>query len=262
VARLSLNIVGLPAFKDNYLWSASVGGKAIAVDPGDAAVVINHLAAHELTLAAILTTHHHPDHVGGIEGLLDWRGPVPVYGPARDPIPHLTHPVGEGDRLNLLGTDWHVLDVPGHTAGHIAYYLPADTALFCGDTLFAAGCGRLLGGTAEALYASLMRLAALPADTRVYCAHEYTLANLQFAAAAEPDNPARDARTARESAKRARGAPTIPTTIALERETNPFLRCDQPQVKLAIRRSFSADLPPNAAPALVFSYLREWKNHF
>ena len=262
-----LTVVPVPAFKDNYLWLVSRGDDALVVDPGDAGPVERALADRRLTLRAILLTHHHADHVGGVRALLDARrGREPiVYGPAGEAIDGVAKPLREGDRIDVepLGLSFDVLDVPGHTRGHIAYVSIAgpDAAplLFCGDTLFAAGCGRLFEGTAEEMHASLSKLAALPTTTRVYCAHEYTLSNLRFASAVEPDSAPLARRVADANATRARGEPTLPSTIGLERETNPFLRSGEPAVRAA-----AADHEPGAdvTPVATFAALRRWKDVF
>jgi hydroxyacylglutathione hydrolase len=260
-----LRVAPIPAFTDNYLWLIHDHACAVVVDPGDATPVIDFLVAHDLALLGILVTHHHADHVGGIGALLDWCGRnIPVYGPANEPIPHRSHTVGEGDvvRFAPLSLTLNVMSLPGHTIGHIAYHDEARQRLFSGDTIFAAGCGRLLGGSAEELHRALMRIAALPPDTQLYGTHEYTLSNLKFALVVDTDNAALVARNEREGAKRARNEPTLPTTVALERATNPFLRCAENNIKLAVQRGFSANLPSNASPMLVFTALREWKNHF
>jgi hydroxyacylglutathione hydrolase len=251
-------VVALPAFADNYIWVLRRGGCAAVVDPGDAGPVLAYLREQGLRLVALLATHHHGDHVGGNEDLLR-RHPAPVYGP-RDPrIPSVDRPVGDGDRVSLpeLGLELRVLEVPGHTRSHIAYL--GGGALYCGDTLFACGCGRLFEGTAAQMHASLQRLAALPPETRVYCAHEYTLANIRFALAADPDNAALRARDAATRALRAAGRPTVPSTIAEERATNPFLRCQEAALAAAAGRQAGRRL---ADPEAVFAALREWKNGF
>lgn len=236
------------------------GLQAIVVDPGDAAPVQAALDAQGLSLAAILVTHHHADHVGGVNALRP-RLKGPVYGPARERIPSPFEPLGDGDRLRLLGLDFEVFDVPGHTAGHIAYVqrgAPEAPLLFCGDTLFSAGCGRLFEGTPAQMHTSLSRLAALPPDTQVCCTHEYTLSNLRFAAAVEPGN-ARIAEHQRAcEALRAEGRPTLPSRLALELEINPFLRCEVPAVKAAALAHGAAN--DDAVPVL--AALREWKNQF
>lgn len=251
----------VPAFQDNYLWVLANGTHAAVVDPGDAAPVQRFLDQHRLALDAILVTHHHADHIGGVDELAA-RWKCPVFGPAHDGVEDLTRRLGEGDRLTVpgVGAELQVLDVPGHTAGHIAYH-HADAAplVFCGDTLFACGCGRLFEGTAQQMSRSLGKLAALAPATRVYCAHEYTLSNIRFAQAVEPGNAALAERRRRDEATRARGAPTVPSTIGEELATNPFLRCDVAEVVRAAERHAGRAL---AGPVEVFATLREWKNHF
>lgn len=251
-------IIPLPAFRDNYIWLLRRGRDAVVVDPGDAAVVKSHLAEHGLRLTAILVTHHHADHVGGLGALLA-RHPVPVFGPATEAIVGVDVPVAEGDMVDLppLGQTFTVLDVPGHTAGHVAYHAPG--VLFCGDTLFSAGCGRLLGGSAAQLYASLQRLATLPANTAVYCTHEYTLANLAFSRAVEADNPARDRYAAECEARRTLGEPTLPSSIGVEWAVNPFLRVDVPEVIEAVTAQ-QGHRP--TTPLECFAALRRWKDGF
>ncbi len=259
-----MNLVALPAFSDNYIWMLHDGHSALVVDPGESAPVLRALDEHSLKLAAIVVTHHHHDHVGGIEALLprlQADGGGPVLGPATERIPHRTRALRGGDSVDLLGIRFDVIDVPGHTAGHIAYLgQPAGQSpiLFCGDTLFAAGCGRLFEGTPAQMHASLSALAALPADSRVCCAHEYTVSNLKFARAVEPDSADVVDELARCEALRARSQPTLPSSIGRERLTNPFLRCDQPAVIAAACQAGAA----SAAPVDVFAALRAWKNHF
>ena len=232
------------------------------VDPGDAAPVLAYLDRERLTLTAILATHHHNDHVGGITALLE-RFKVPVFGPAREAIPGRTRGLSAGDRVNVPGFDiaLETMDIPGHTSGHIACFgnIDANPSLFCGDTLFAAGCGRLFEGTPEQMWSSLSSLASLPEATRVYCGHEYTLANLRFALAVEPDNADVHARVKRESVKRERGEPTLPSTIGQERRTNPFLRAPNPVVRAAAERHAGNALQDDVA---VFAALRAWKDTF
>jgi len=247
----------IPAFRDNYIWLLSRGEAAVIVDPGDAAPVEAALAAGGLQPSAILVTHHHADHQGGVAALAARFG-VEVFGPAAESITGLTRPLAGGERIYPLGPDvpFDVLAVPGHTSGHIAYL--ADGRLFCGDTLFGAGCGRLFEGTPAQMAASLVRLAALPDETEVCCAHEYTETNLRFAVAVEPDNPAIQERIAASAALRARGLPTLPSSIGLEKATNPFLRCDAPAVIAAARRRDAAA----AGPVDVFAAIRGWRNEF
>ena len=258
-----LHILTVPAFNDNYLWLIHDGEHAAVVDPGDAAPVRAALAAHNLRLTAILLTHHHADHIGGVPALLqEWQ--APVFGPRNDGIALVTDALDEGDRVRLegLGLELDVIEVPGHTLGHIAYVARRDGPdwLFCGDTLFGAGCGRLFEGTPRQMAASLAKLAALPDDTLVYCAHEYTMSNLRFAQAVEPDNGALAARVESDAALRAAGQPTIPSLIGVERATNPFLRCDQAGIVHSLVEA--GRLAPGAAPLETFAALREWKNTF
>jgi hydroxyacylglutathione hydrolase len=249
-------IVALPAFKDNYIWTLRQGRQAAVVDPGEARPVAEYLAREGLELAAILATHHHPDHVGGIAELVA-ANKVPVYGPKGEPIPALTHPVGQDDRVEIpgIGARFSVLEIPGHTRAHVAYYGLAS--LFCGDTLFACGCGRVFEGTPAQMLASLQKLAALPDDTRVYCGHEYTLANIRFARAVDPHNPALAAREARAQALRDAGRPTLPSTLGEERATNPFLRCAEPAVIESANKYLGKRI---GDPVSVFAAIREWKN--
>lgn len=253
-----MHIIPLPAFRDNYIWTLHDGRHAVVVDPGDAAPVEKFLCEQGLELCAILVTHHHSDHVGGL-GALNATRRVPVFGPAREKIDGVTVPLRDGEvaRIPELGLSFSVIDVPGHTAGHIAYYAPGT--LFCGDTLFSAGCGRLFEGTPEQLEASLARLAALPDATRVYCTHEYTLSNLAFARAAEPSNPERDAYLHACEALRRENKPTLPTTIGQEKVINPFLRADHPEVAVAVGAHLNIQL---ANASACFAALREWKNVF
>jgi hydroxyacylglutathione hydrolase len=251
-------IFAVPAFNDNYIWMIRNGASAVVVDPGDAGPVKEAISRLGLTLTAILTTHHHPDHVGGVEELLgSWA--VPVYGPAAESISVVNRPVSHGDRIRLpdVGCDFTVLDVGGHTLGHIAYC--GGGALFCGDTLFSSGCGRIFEGTPDQMWESLSRLAALPGDTSVYCAHEYTATNLRFALAVEPTNVALQQRALAVEQLRAEGRPTVPTTISAELETNPFLRVTSPEVIAAAVKFRGHELHSDAE---VFSALRAWKDVF
>ena len=255
-----MNLIALPAFSDNYIWMLDDGAEALVVDPGDAGPVVAALDARQLTLAAILVTHHHPDHVGGVDAL---RGRLhgPVYGPRRERIPHPFVPLDDDDSIEVLGCRFDVLDVPGHTSGHIAYHHAASDGpgiLFCGDTLFSAGCGRLFEGTPAQMHASLERLAALPGDTRVCCAHEYTLSNLRFARAVEPHNQDTIAYNAWCEKQRAQGNFTLPSSIETERRVNPFMRCQEPDViESALRHGAET-----ADPVPVFAAIRQWKNEF
>ena len=253
-----LEIVPLPAFKDNYIWTLRQGRNAAVVDPGEAAPVKAYLEREGLALAAILATHHHPDHVGGIAELVRVKK-VPVFGPKGEPIPELTHPVGQGDKVEIpaLSASFSVLDIPGHTRAHVAYY--GLESLFCGDTLFACGCGRVFEGTVEQMLDSLSKLAALPDETKVYCGHEYTLANIKFARAVDPGNALLAAREEKAAKLRAAGRPTLPSTLGEERATNPFLRCAAPAVVESANKYLGARV---ADPVRVFAAIREWKNRF
>lgn len=253
-----IDIIPLPAFRDNYIWLLRRDNFAAVVDPGDAAVVEDYLDRHDLELCAILITHHHADHIGGVAALSARRN-IPVFGPANERIDGLTHPVREDDEVVIKELDarFSVLEVPGHTGTHIAYVAPG--VLFPGDTLFSAGCGRLLGGTAGQLYASLQRLAALPNDTAVYCTHEYTLANLAFARQSDPLNLERDEWLTVCQKKRDAGEPTLPSTIGRERIINPFLRTGEQGVIDAVA-SHCGTKPGDAAEC--FAAMRAWKDAF
>lgn len=260
----NLSFEPVKGFVDNYFWLLHRGGRAVVVDPGDAAPVRRTLAEHRLELAAILVTHHHPDHTGGIAGLLaDKR--VPVLGPRAESraIPWLTQTLAEGDPVALpeLGLQLEVWELPGHTLGHIAFLCRAPGAEFvlCGDTLFMAGCGRLFEGSPGQMHRSLSRLASLADPTAVYCTHEYTLANLRFAAAVEPGNADIARETERIQALRDRGLPSLPSSIGLERKINPFLRCSRPAVRDAAVRHLGRPLPSEPE---VFAALRRWKDGF
>ena len=257
-----ITIIPIPAFADNYIWTLRSGGNAVVVDPGDAAPVLAYLDREGLALTAILATHHHNDHVGGVPALVA-RYRVPVFGPARESIPERTRALAEGDEFDVPGLSLHLraMDIPGHTAGHIALFGDVDgvPCVFCGDTLFAAGCGRVFEGTPQQMWASLSALAALPPETRVYCGHEYTLANIRFALAVEPHNADLWDRQAREQAKRDRGEPTLPSTVGLERLTNPFLRAPIPGVRQAAAVHAGA---PVTGDVESFAALRAWKNAF
>jgi len=262
----AMTVTGIPAFSDNYLWLIEAAGRAVLVDPGDAGPVQAMLDARGLRLEAILLTHHHPDHIGGVDALLE-RGPVPVYGPLAESalIPAIDHPLDDGDRVELaaMGLELEVMSVPGHTLGHIAYYQPprgqTHGLLFCGDTLFIGGCGKLFEGTPSQMYGSLCRLAELAPDTLVYCAHEYSFTNFCFAAAVEPGNVRVAAELARLRGLREAGLPTVPGTIAAERALNPFLRCTEPGIRLALERH-SKEMLTGAEE--VFAALRRWKDEF
>jgi hydroxyacylglutathione hydrolase len=256
-----MKLLPLPAFQDNYLWLLQDGQRALVVDPGDAEPVLAGLRQAAARLEAILVTHHHGDHTGGVQALRAATGAV-VYGPARESIPNPFEPVAGGDTVTALGLPWQVIDVPGHTAGHVAYYCPdvdGTPLLFCGDTLFSGGCGRLFEGTPAQMLASLDRLAALPGATRVCCAHEYTLSNLRFARAVEPGNDNLIPYLSHCEALRSQHRPTLPSTIGQERQINPFLRTREPEVVRAAQAFNGADPGDETA---VFAAIRQWKNEF
>jgi hydroxyacylglutathione hydrolase len=253
-----LEVVPVKAFKDNYIWTLRGARHAAVVDPGESRPVLDYLERESLRLAAILATHHHADHVGGIAEILAVHQ-VPAYGPKNEPIATLTRPVAEGDQVRIpeLDLELDVLDIPGHTRAHIAYY--GAGSLFCGDTLFACGCGRLFEGTAEQMYASLQKLLALPDTTKVYCGHEYTLANIGFAKAVEPRNAALAKREQRDRRSSDAGKPTLPSTLGEEKATNPFLRCSEPAVVESVNKYLGSRV---SDPVRVFAAIREWKNRF
>jgi hydroxyacylglutathione hydrolase len=253
-----MRLTALPAFEDNYIWAlVDDDGNAVIVDPGDAAPV---LAASSLGLwpAGVLLTHHHPDHCGGVAALRERWPTLPVYAPEDPRIPHATERVGEGSRFQLNNRDFSVLAVPGHTLSHIAFH-GAEGHLFCGDTLFSLGCGRLFEGTPAQMLESLERLAALPGDTAVCCGHEYTLANAAFARAVDPANDALRRRSEEAQAMRNAGRPTLPSTIATELATNPFLRVDTLAIRTAVARRLGRE---PADRVETFAELRRWKDGF
>jgi len=263
----------IPAFKDNYIWLLTLGNRAFVVDPGDAAPVLARLDADQLVLEGILITHHHADHQGGIAELKARYQPE-VFAPADESITGRTHPLWGGESIQVLGQAVQVMAVPGHTLGHLAYFLPG--ALFCGDTLFGAGCGRLFEGTPAQMSASLDSIARLPDESRIYCAHEYTEANLRFALAVEPENLAVQQRIAKVATLRAAGLPSVPSTLAEEKATNPFLRCTESAVIEAGLRQATAQgalLHANgrtedvkdavdSSKTAIFAAIRGWRNNF
>ncbi len=256
-----MHLIPIPAFNDNYIWMLHDGQRALVVDPGEASGVRDALSGLGLRLDTILITHHHADHTGGVAELREATG-ARVIGPAFETMPEPLQRVGGGEHVDALGLRFEVINVPGHTAGHIAYFCAAVDArplVFCGDTLFSGGCGRLFEGTPAQMHESLTRLAALPGNTRVCCTHEYTLSNLAFAAAVEPGNAALQAYLAQCQALRARGEPTLPSSIDTERAINPFLRTSEP----AVVKAAQEQTPDSGIdPVSVLATLREWKNVF
>ena len=263
-----LQVHSIAAYDDNYIWLISDKHCAVVVDPGDAAPVIRYLTEHHLTLTTILITHHHADHIGGVVNLLAWceslgqEKPV-VYGPAHENIAVVTERLIESDIVSIArpACEFTVLDVPGHTAGHIAFYLNAgqQSHVFCGDTLFATGCGRLFEGTPAQMVDSLNKLKNLPDQTLVHCAHEYTLSNIKFALAVEPQNQELLAWQQKAQSLRQQGVPTVPTTIAHEKSVNPFLRCEESSVIESVKQHQAIK---DTHPVTVFAHLRSWKDTF
>jgi hydroxyacylglutathione hydrolase len=252
-----LDVELIPIFSDNYVYRLSPrgGGPVAIVDPGLASPVLERLAATDDSVEWILITHHHPDHVGGLAELEQATG-ARVCGPAgeQDRIPGIDRPLREGDRITVAGDEAVVIETPGHTAGHISYWFEASRALFCADTLFALGCGRLFEGTPATMWSSLEKLLRLPDDARVYCGHEYTQSNARFALTIDPDNEALRRRAAEIDALRAAGKPTIPSTLGLERATNPFLRPHDAAIRARLGMSSASD-------AEVFGEIRRRKDN-
>ena len=253
----------LAAFNDNYIWMLLSHEQrcCAAVDPGDAEPVRQWLATHpDWRLTDILITHHHADHTGGVAAL-QAQTLCRVYGPALEPVDGLDHALVDGQQIRVLGHEWQVMHVPGHTRGHLAYFCEnrGRPLLLSGDTLFSAGCGRVFEGTHQQMYHSLQKLAALPGETLVHAAHEYTLGNLAFALVVEPGNTVLHQRQQEVTLLRQQGQPSLPSRMAIERATNPFLRCGQETVRQAAEQHAGHALPTSAE---VFAALRGWKDHF
>lgn len=255
-----MQLTAIPSYQTNYIWLIrdTDTHTAWVVDPGDERPVVEYLTAHSLKLSGILITHKHWDHVNGLPGLTA-RYSVPVYGPHNAPVREIDHRVGEGDIIDLGYIRFEVLETPGHTDDHIVYYSEQQKMLFCGDTVFSAGCGRLFDGTLESMYQSIMRIRSLPDETAIYCAHEYTVQNVEFALAVEPANDALVSYShwcRRELQQR---RPTLPTSVHLEKQINPFMRCDVDGVQnMAARRVNGV----TGKPFETFKVLREWKNRY
>ncbi len=250
-----LNIFPIPAFEDNYIWLLQNGSHAVAIDPGDAKPLLTIIDQQSLELDAILITHHHSDHIGGVKDLLAYNPSTVIYAPEKERFDFAHNSVKESDEIFLssIGLTLKVMEVPGHTSGHVAYY--DDHSLFCGDTLFGAGCGRIFEGTPVQMYQSLRRLAALPQEINVYCTHEYTAQNIKFALTIDPENQALIKRQQETVAIRKLGLPTIPSTLALELSTNPFLRCSHLTLQNRINMANTNEIE-------VFTKIREMRNHF
>ena len=257
-----LTVEPIPAFNDNYIWMLQRQGtrRVVVVDPGQAEPVIKRLQDEQLELEAILVTHHHKDHVGGIQALLDFAQ-VPVYGPDNPAIANISQPLKEGGTFTVLDEQFQVSEVPGHTLDHIAYLSTStqQPLLFCGDSLFSAGCGRLFEGSAEQMFTSLTKYIHLQPETLVYPTHEYTLANVSFATAVEPDNLDLQEYLSWCIKQRQENKPTLPTTIGRELAINPFLRSSEPTIAQSVGNHFSMS---NIEPVAVFRQTRLWKDHF
>lgn len=252
-----MNIIGLNAFSDNYIWVMSHNHQAWVVDPGESRQVLDYLKQHQLELKGILLTHHHYDHTDGVEDLLNVYPEVDVYAGHLMQKPYITHTLKQGDRIQIANETFKVIETPGHTLDHIAYV--SDRWLLCGDTLFAGGCGRVFEGTAQQMTDSLLKLRALNDDLLVYCAHEYTLANLNFALIAEPENPKIEPRFLRDRQKRIQNQPCVPSTLLEEKQTNPFLRFDLEPLSGNISR-YKIDTSKNLSQDQLFAQLRAWKD--
>jgi hydroxyacylglutathione hydrolase len=257
-----MRVVPVPVLLDNYAYLViSDSGIAAVVDPSEAEPVQAAATREGVDLRAIWNTHHHWDHVGGNRDLLLAKPNLEVYGYSGDRarIPGITHPVDDGEEFDFEGLRVRIIFIPAHTSGHVAYHLPAHQIAFTGDTLFAGGCGRLFEGDAGMMVASLRRLTALPGDTKIFCGHEYTEKNLRFALTLEPSNGALVAKYAKVQAQRKRQEPTVPTTVAEELATNPFVRCDSAELRRSVRRQF-----PEAVddPVAVFAHVRQLKDAF
>lgn len=251
-------IFPLSAFKDNYIWTIFDKSRKTAwiVDPGDAISVIHHFEQKKIRLAGILLTHHHWDHSGGVAGILKHFGRIPVVGGHHSKV-DVSHKVEENDEITCSGIDLKILEIPGHTLDHIAYY--NDNILFCGDTLFSGGCGKIFEGTPAQMYDSLQKIVNLPEKTLIYCGHEYTLSNLLFAERVEPENKAIKDKINQVNKKTANHEPTLPSTIKEEKMFNPFLRCSEPDVIESVEKHTKKKLSSSIE---VFAHLRDWKNHF
>lgn len=251
-----LVIKSIPAFRDNYIWLIqNSDNRCAVVDPGDASPVLNYLRQHDLILETILITHHHADHTGGVTELQRHYPKINIVGPDNDPVAGLTHSVSGDEQFELFGTTFRVLDLPGHTLGHIGYV--GDGKLFCGDVLFSAGCGRIFEGTAEQMFESLQKIAMLPDETEIFPAHEYTSNNITFALATEPGNEALLFYREKVNRLRTDDQPTLPTTLSQEKQINPFLRTEAPGIVRSV-----ANRTADSSAIAIFTALRRWKDDF
>lgn len=263
----SYQVTALPAFQNNYLWLVHDSQNALLIDPGDASICIDALKKHHLELNCIFITHHHNDHIGGLPAIIQ-QFSCPVYGPDDSRIQQINYKLKEGDLVEWQSHQFHIWHTPGHTNSHIVYWNPVAKHLFCGDMLFGAGCGRNMEGQVSDLYHSLQRIASLDESTKIFCAHEYTLQNLQFALHLEPDNPILIQRIKEATKIRQAGLPTIPTNIKIEKETNPFLRSHLLPVRKKLDSiKYNADIQNFMMPfnfqsedEFYFALMRGWKN--
>ena len=253
-----INIEPIKAFNDNYIWLATTNEGSIVIDPGEAHKTIKYLKENDLNLDAILITHHHFDHTGGIEDMLKFRN-VDVYGPVNN-IPSINKQLRDGDLFSVIGVDFKIIEIPGHTLDHIAFFSEnnGNPVLFCGDTLFSSGCGRVFEGTFEQMHKSILKLKSLPANTKIYSGHEYTQSNLKFAMEVEPLNQKLISRYNDVQDLLNKGIPTLPTTLELELEVNPFLRCQAREVQNSVVKQFNTSNHENE----IFKALRQWKDNF
>ena len=253
-----INIEPIEAFSDNYIWLLTTNEGSIVIDPGESSNVINYLDNNQLDLKAIFITHHHFDHTGGIDEITSYY-PVNVFGPINN-VETINKRLKDGDRVSIIGIDFEIIEIPGHTLDHIAYFSEnnGNPILFCGDTLFAAGCGRVFEGTFEQMYESIIKLKNLPINTKIYCGHEYTLSNLEFAKEAEPFNQDTLSRYNNVLKLREKGTPSIPSLLSTELKTNPFLRCDNKEVQENISTKFKTIKESKE----IFKALRLWKDNF
>lgn len=254
-------IFGIPSLADNYIWAihGQNNGHIVVVDPGEAAPVLSYLKEQNLILDAILITHHHNDHTGGVLALRSHFPHIPVYGSLKDKVPGITHFIQDGDTITFTNQNLtlQVLDLPGHTHGHIAYY--NKELLFCGDVLFSVGCGKIFEGTAEQMYRSLNKLKQFAPTTQIFSAHEYTFNNIKFAQMVDPENQALEKRFQQVISLRKQNLPTLPVSLASELQTNPFLRCEELAILDAVQNYWDKQLND---PLAVFEHLRRWKDQF